>query len=134
MAASVLAFNVKESELAKLKTVCGGMGISLKAVDRELYGCRLGAIADGSAEPCASPEGDFTEPLLVMASFSRRQFDIFLKRPEAAGVPLKAVMTEHNAEWTPLRLYGELCAEREAFRRGGKPVHNGARVGRKRPC
>ena len=64
----------------------------------------------------------FTEEMIVMQDLSPRQFHGFLDGLKAAGirVPLKAVVTEHNAGWSSGRLCRELKAEHEAMQAGSR--------------
>ena len=64
----------------------------------------------------------FTEEMIVMQDLTSRQFHGFLDGLKAAGirVPLKAVVTEHNAGWSSGRLCRELKAEHEAMQAGSR--------------
>ena len=60
------------------------------------------------------------EPVLVMAGFSSAQLDGLLAALRRAGVviPLKAVLTEHNRNWSMLALMEELQREHAAMHPG----------------
>lgn len=124
--ATVLAFHLRADALKKLRIQCASMKITLKVIDEPYYGCRLGELVSGDCTPCEDPEAAFSEPMLVLASFSQTQFNAFLQGMKRFGVPriaLKAVLTPYNAEWTAAKLYGELNAEREAVQ-SGKTAHD----------
>lgn len=63
---------------------------------------------------------EFTEPMLVMAGLESEDIDAVLAalKHNQIRIDLKAVVTPTNQSWTSLQLYGELCREREAMRRG----------------
>ena len=132
--ATVLAFNVRGGALAKLRVLCLNLKIRLNVVDEAYFGCRLCELAEGSAQKCENTDAPLEEPMLVMASFSKAQLNAFLQGLRLRKIPsisLKAVMTEHNAEWTALALYKELCAEREACKNGASAHHENADSARK---
>lgn len=58
-----------------------------------------------------------SEPMLVMAGFSRELMDAYLAAARTMGaqrLDLKAVLTPTNASWTARQLQRELAAERDA--------------------
>ena len=85
----------------------------------------VGVLAGCGGEPAQlyfgrSPQ----EPVLVMAGFSSVQLDGLLAALRGAGVsiPLKAVLTEHNRNWSLLALMEELQREHAAMHPETYPV------------
>ena len=99
-------------------------GAETVPVARRDYGCRLEQLAEGSnslAQPYAG--GPLGGRMMVFCGLER-QMDGVLAALRSAGVGqdcLKAVLTAHNREWTPVALYRELSREHRAMQRGGRP-------------
>lgn len=61
----------------------------------------------------------FSEPMLILVNFTDALLDRYLKEYKVMHIDridLKAVLTEHNQKWNVMKLYEELCREREYFR------------------
>ena len=115
---SVLAFALPPEACAKLKALCGGLGITVIPVSPTQYGHTLSELLSGRAPLGGLACAELPEPMLVMDGFGDEQFDLFLKSLKFFGVtvPLKAVLTPYNASWTPAQLFKALCDERNAMR------------------
>ncbi|WP_321022576.1 DUF3783 domain-containing protein [Enterocloster bolteae] len=64
------------------------------------------------------------EQVMVLKQFSSQRLDMLLAGLRRAGVPriaLKAVLTEHNSDWTFYHLYQELKEEHETMTAGQQP-------------
>lgn len=91
-------------------------GFTLKELVAQQFSDSLGALASGMGGG-ASYEGPAPQdPLLVLADFSETQLDALLAGLRQAGavIPLKAVLTPTNRNWTVLELLEELRREHEA--------------------
>ena len=123
--AQVLLFNIGEEKKKKIRFLLIKLGVACREVPPEDFGKTLaeltgrGAAAKESAEP-------FSGEMLVMDGLDSRRLQSLLDglRRVKAPVALKAVVTEQNLEWTAARLYEELSAEHEAFKRGER-AHGG---------
>lgn len=86
------------------------------------YAQPLRDLIAGSIEQHAAafPWPAFAEPMLVMHGLESEEIDEVLAalRHNQIRIDLKAIVTPTNQTWTSLQLYGELCREREAMRRG----------------
>lgn len=63
---------------------------------------------------------DFSESMLVLVDFTDELLDRYLKEYKVMHIDhidLKAVLTEYNQNWNVIKLYEELCGEREYFRK-----------------
>ena len=120
MAASILLFGMPDGAPQPLKMLCASMKLYLKVIDKSRYACTLNELMSGAGAAGAGP-AEFSEPMLVMAGFSKPEFDRFLQGMKRFGVPgigLKAVLTPYNAGWSAEKLFAELSAEHAAFMQG----------------
>ena len=78
---------------------------------------------EGSGET-AGVEEEFSDPMLVFCSLTDPQLDRLLgamKRAKLPPIPLKAVLTPTNRDWTSQQLWQELRREHQAMQeRQGK--------------
>lgn len=78
-------------------------------------------------EACENKTLDFDvieEEMLVMKDFSDRRLNELLMQMRKAGIPriaLKAVVTEHNVNWTFRALYKEIKEEHEQMSGSAQP-------------
>lgn len=120
---TILAINVRPEKLGKLRFLCLRLGIGVRVVEQRAFGCAVGELVAGGAEPARGKWAPFTDEMLVMAYFRPGMLDDFLsgfREMGIAPVPLKAMLTDTNAAWTLERLHAALREEHEqmaAFRR-----------------
>ena len=113
----LLIFNMDESKVSLIRTLCENLHIRLIKIYRPQYGETVGALAGIpifrlSNQPYRGE--DFTQEMMVMCGFSSEELDAFLKSYRDAGIPpvwLKATVTPHNMNWTAAQLYRELSEE-----------------------
>jgi len=119
---TLLLFNIAPQKRAALQVIALRCGCRVQTVPAEKHGATLAQILSGGGEIVSTEP--FTEELLVMAGLNDRQLDTVLAelRRRKVHIPLKAVLTPTNAEWTAGELYTELCRERDAIARG-KQAH-----------
>lgn len=131
----LLCFQMSPEKAAKVRFLCMRFAIRFQQVSPEQWGERLGVL-------CGLPEDDAAEPLpltdvpqdvpgemMVMGLFPAGMASQFLqamKRAKLPPVPLRAVLTPTNSQWTPPMLYRELQREREAVTRGMPGAHDEA--------
>lgn len=63
-------------------------------------------------------EAGLPESVLLFCHFEEERLDAFLhilKEGDLGDLPLMAMRTAANADWSPLALYRELCEERAAL-------------------
>ena len=142
--ARVLLYNFRnEARRKKVKALLFRLALPSREVEPEEQGYPLGTLlgASGTAqEEPAAPETEqgepavpgeaadepFTEEMLVMHGLAPRQFHGLVDglRQQGVIVPLKAVVTPHNIQWTSARLHRELSAEHAAMSgKNAAPVH-----------
>ncbi len=119
--AGVLLYGMEEEEEARLRQLLAERGLPARRVAAEECGLAVGYLAGCSgytAAPIAEPTGEET-PLacMVMSGLREKQLDDLLAamREARIEVPLKAVLTAHNAGWSFAALLHELRREREKF-------------------
>lgn len=116
---TLLLFNLTPRKRSALQIIALRCGCRVKPVPPEQTGATLSELLAGENAVWPSPESAVGE-MLVMADLSERQMDLVLTqlRRNKVEIPLKAVLTPTNADWTAAALYKELCRERDAFAAG----------------
>lgn len=120
--AAALAWKVPQG--SGLEKVCAGAGVRLRTVEEQDLGrtvadlCGLPGAGEGR-EPLSPAD---PTPALVLWGLDRKALDAFLDGLKAAGVriPLKAVVTPTNRDWTFAALLEELHAEHRAVQKNDK--------------
>ena len=120
---SVIVYGGGDGDRKKLKPLCGKLDLRLRWVLPEEMHQPVGAFAGAvkfreTAEPGALPG-----MMLVFANVTDRQLESFLSGMKTARVgagSLKAVLTEHNAQWTSSKLHESLVQEYEMLKNAGK--------------
>ena len=138
MTETVLYYNPGRPETVKhvamMKSVLVRMGVRIKNIGPEQVLEKVGYLAgmDGyeAAGSSAGAEGTgagpgelpvIPEEVMVLKQFSGQRLDMLLSGLRRAGVSriaLKAVLTEHNSDWTFYHLYQELKEEHETMTAG----------------
>lgn len=120
---TVLLYNCSGPQWSKLRQVFVMQKLRMKAVEPGQYGLSLAQVLEGSGEP-AGVEEEFSDPMLVFCSLTGPQLDRLLgamKRAKLPPIPLKAVLTPTNRDWTSQQLWQELRREHQAMQeRQGK--------------
>ena len=120
---TILAFNLSDARLSKLRFLCMKLGTLVKVVPPEDFTQPIAALA-GLAERAEAPEADaFADEMIVFCHMSNVQLNNFLKTAKQQRIPpfpLKAILTPTNAAWTACALCAELKEEREAILSGGQ--------------
>lgn len=125
--ALVLLYNIND-EVKRLKIgyAARKLGFPVRCVAPEEFSQPVGYLLrlDGFS-PSDAPAEAFEAEMLLMHGLSSAQFSGFLEalRQGRTPVALKAVVTEHNVNWSSAVLCRELQKEHEAMKRTGKSVH-----------
>lgn len=123
---TILLFNITDPEKrTAIRLTALRLGLAWRDIAPEAQGQTLEILLQGDGAPASADGEAFSEELLVMEALSGEQFHGLLDtlRREGQNVRLKAVVTEHNRQWTAQRLYRELRAEAEAMERRARSVH-----------
>lgn len=126
--ARVLLYNFRnEARRKKVKALLFRLALPSREVEPEEQGYPLGILLGEPGEmPGEAAEEPFTEEMLVMHGLAPRQFHGLVDglRQQGVLVPLKAVVTPHNIQWTSARLHRALSAEHAAMSgKNAAPVH-----------
>lgn len=117
--AKVLLFNITDTKRMKILFLLMQHGITAVEVAEKDYSWSLGSLL-GLSGYAAAPEAaePFADEMLVLHGLSAEQFHGLLNGMQALQAPVtyKAVTTEHNLSWTPIRLCRELAAEHAAMK------------------
>ena len=116
----VLIYNLSPDKDAKLKMLCRKMNVGARTVEKQEYGRKLAYLLGLSDDSSAAQGEDFDGEMLYLAGLRGGMLNLFLDqlRRKKLIIPLKAIQTETNMGFTSYELYRELCAEREAIRKG----------------
>ena len=114
----ILAFQVRETDLQKLKGISACMRIKLVVIDKVDFRQTVNDLLSQKKSPLVEPyNGQITESMLLLHEFSDKRLDALLKalRREQVKVDFKAVTTKTNIKWTVLQLFFEMEKERKAY-------------------
>lgn len=120
----LLTYHIAPAKLAKIQVLCLRLGIRVCPVPPEDYGEPLAALAgltEKGQHP--APADTFADEMLVMAHFRPGMMDAFLngfRQSRIPPVPLKAMLTETNAQWNSVELHRAIAEEHEMMRSARK--------------
>lgn len=141
----LLLYRFRDTEIGRqLRAVAARMGIMCKVVEEEQTEETLGALlklpgfasgsesgkSGASEQDNASvqndtadrqePKPELTRQVMIMYGFTNQRLGEFLQNMRKAGmpvIPLKAIVTPQNVNWTFRTLYEELEKEHEAVQK-----------------
>ncbi len=122
---TVLLYNIKgQPYTPQLKAILLKMAIRIKVITPEEYNKKIGEFIGISTNPSAQPpavepSSQIEDKMLIMHNFTEQRLNLLLGELRKAGIiiPLKAIITPHNSNWTSYELHAELSQEREAFQK-----------------
>ena len=129
MKSMMLCYNLKGTKKGKKIGMLGSfLGFRVKYVEKEEYSKTIGVLTglkeeknvrETSRADAAKNEEitDFDEEMLVMLLADKRILDklLFQMRKEKVQIPLKAIVTAKNQDWTSTALYNEVKREHESM-------------------
>ena len=119
MKSVVLCYNLKETKKGRqVAMIFGFLGYKIRHVEKEEYLWPIGKLAGMEKVERETEVYDgegFEEEMLVIQAASEDMLDkaLFLMRKEKLQVPLKAVVTASNQEWTSITLHDEILKEHQ---------------------
>lgn len=118
-APQILMYNLDNPRKLKILMICGQLKIKARSVAVSDYAQPIGALAGLRSRTDAVYSGTgFPEEMLLMANFSAALLNGFLnamRQNRLPGIPLKAVLTDANADWDSVRLHDEILREHIAM-------------------
>ncbi len=129
MLKKILAYNFTAERLQMLKMVALLCKAQVKAVAREDMLQPVGYLAgvkgiEPVTEKYAGDEA--TEEMIFLCGFDRPALDkllVAIKKSKLERIELKAMLTQHNANWSGVELLQEIAEEHEYMKKsGGKPM------------
>mgnify|MGYP004680675071 FL=1 len=118
-APQILMYNLDNPRKLKILMICGQLKIKARSVAVSDYAQPIGALAGLRSRTDAVYSGTgFLEEMLLMANFSGALLNGFLnamRQNRLPGIPLKAVLTDANADWDSVRLHDEILREHIAM-------------------
>lgn len=127
----VLLYNITDSKkLLAIRLELARAGISIREVAETELTHPLGYLLgmEGFAPGLPGSVTPFPEEMMVMEGLRGPRLNQFLDalRSRGAAIALKAVVTEHNVNWSSLQLYRELQMEHRQLSGGKKSIHRKA--------
>ena len=133
MKSIMLCYNLKGTKKGRKIGMLGSfLGFRVKYVEKEEYSKTIGVLTglkeevaeEASREETSGTDNekneeitDFEEEMLVMLLADNRILDklLFQMKKEKVQVPLKAIVTAKNQNWTSMALYSEIKREHESM-------------------
>ncbi len=116
----VLLYNLEDSDHGK--AICAifmQLGVHVKHLEEEDFKKQIGYLVNEDGYLNQEVEADIvipTEELLIMHGFHEEQTELVLsvfKNANIPFIPLKAITTPNNIEWSVYKLYTEIKKEYE---------------------
>lgn len=123
---TILAFNLSDFRLNKLRFLCMKLGTLVKPVPQEEWNQPLSVLCGLKQPEEAASAEPFTEEMIVFCQMDNALVNRFIQTARQQRIPpfpLKAILTPTNADWTPARLCQELKEEHAAMQRGNTAHH-----------
>ena len=117
---TILMYECSGPEYSKLRQIFAMLRLRMRPVTPDKYHLTLAELADGKGEPLedASDVKPVPERMLVFCGLNQvllAQVLEVIRLAKLPPIPLKAVLTATNQEWTTRQLREELLKEREAI-------------------
>ena len=115
--AVILLFSLSDEAYAALSAVLQDAGIHAKRIPDESLSLKLSALIRGELPSEPYTGEPLAEPMAVLCNFGGKALDraLDVMRKSGIRIPLKAVCTPINQNWTPVYLQKHLQAERRAM-------------------
>lgn len=117
----ILLVNVETDKLKQIQALSGEFGIDVVVIKPPQFGEKIGALAGLPGMELSNNHffgKAFKDEVLIFVGISSDNLDEILKRYRESNIkpiPLKAVLTPHNAQWNLVQLQQELIREHLEF-------------------
>ena len=115
----ILLYNFSGKRLQNVRKALAPLNCVIKPVQKKDFSLPIGNLL-GSGNNVnfekQTPSDSFTDEMLVMYGFQGDMIDILIAALRVGGVgkiELKAIVTEHNINWSSVKLYKEIKAEHD---------------------
>ena len=115
---TILMYNCSGPEFSRLRQIFAMLRLRMRPVGPERYHLTLRELANGEGEASEQAEEPIPEAMLVFCGLGDallHQVLEVIRLAKLPPIPLKAVLTASNQEWTTRQLREELLKEREAI-------------------
>ena len=115
---TILMYNCSGPEFSRLRQIFAMLRLRMRPVGPERYHLSLRELANGEGEASEQAEEPIPEAMLVFCGLGDallHQVLEVIRLAKLPPIPLKAVLTASNQEWTTRQLREELLKEREAI-------------------
>ena len=115
---TILMYNCSGPEFSRLRQIFAMLRLRMRPVGPERYHLTLRELANGEGEAAEQAEEPIPEAMLVFCGLGDallHQVLEVIRLAKLPPIPLKAVLTASNQEWTTRQLREELLKEREAI-------------------
>ena len=115
---TILMYNCSGPEFSRLRQIFAMLRLRMRPVGPERYHLTLRELANGGGEASEQAEEPIPEAMLVFCGLGDallHQVLEVIRLAKLPPIPLKAVLTASNQEWTTRQLREELLKEREAI-------------------
>ena len=116
----VLIYNCSGPKFTKLGHIFAMLGLRMRRIQPTQYGQPLLELAQG-VEGTAIEAEAFSENMLVFCGLNQaflNQLLEVIRLAKLPPIPLKAVLTMDNQEWSSVKLHEELLKEKEKLENG----------------
>ena len=115
---TILMYNCSGPEFSRLRQIFAMLRLRMRPVGPERYHLTLRELANGEGEASEQAEEPIPGAMLVFCGLGDallHQVLEVIRLAKLPPIPLKAVLTASNQEWTTRQLREELLKEREAI-------------------
>ena len=115
----ILCYNTDVKTVNALTHLVSRLGVKVVSVPVTDHYRPIAAVISGISVGNAPVSPAFNEAMAVFVNMPDGMLDVVLglMREKGIKIPLKAILTPHNAVWDANTLYKELCRERKEFSR-----------------
>ena len=115
MKKQILLYNIKDKKRAMdIRRVLMPLKIRIKNISPDEFAYPIGYLL--GLEGYEASDTPAEDEMMIMAGFTSYDIDQVIRgfhKRRIKGIPLKAIVTPHNQEWTSYKLYGDLKKEHE---------------------
>lgn len=119
--------NLGEEKEAVLMRITKALGIGWKSADDDCGSDTVGYICGIKGYEKSAESSSVSAEILILSGLDRSELNSLLEmlRAENVSIPLKAMLTPHNRDWSVSALADELAKEHEFMTKNGKRDGNG---------